>query len=112
MALKPGLPPPAGGHRSQPQHLSVVRQVQPIQLQLPVLDAVGAIGSKGSEGIGQQRPTAEVQPAMQRLLKSLQRGRKTAPRARNHNPRALWIEARRRRDLGRRLRESRGRERS
>ena len=74
MALKPGLQPPTGGHRSKPQHLSVVRQVQPIQLQLPVLDAVGAIRSKGSEGIGQQRPTAEVQPAMQRLLKSLRRG--------------------------------------
>ena len=77
-----------------------------------MLDAVGAIGSKGSEGIGQQRPTAEIQPAMQGLLIGLRRGRKTAPRPRNHNPRALWIKARRRCDLGRRLRASRGREHS
>ena len=103
MVLKPGLKPPAGGHRSKPQHLSIVREVQPIQLQLPVLDAVGAIGGKGGEGIRQQRPTAEVQPAMQSLLKGLHGRRESTPGASNHNPRALWIEARRRPNLGRKL---------
>ena len=65
---QPLLQTAAGRQRAKPPNLKVIRAVQLIELEFPVMQATGQIRRKSGQGIGQQEPLAGLQPVAHRLL--------------------------------------------